>query len=201
MDAAGNFYLTTGNGTFDTTLNAAGLPNQGDYGDSVLKLAVDPTTSATNQNVNGWGLKVVDYFTPDNEATLNTNDADLGSGGVLILPDSVGSAAHAHLLMTAGKAGTIYLLDRDLMGHFDPNANHDVQELPGALNAQLGNPSYFNGSVYYATPGFGTDRAKVFSIANGVLSAGPTSTSLDTFTWRGGTTSISAGAGNGIVWA
>ena len=202
MDAQGNFYLTTGNGTFDTTLNSSGLPNQGDYGDSVLKLAVDPTTSATNQNVNGWGLKVVDYFTPDNQASLNSSDTDLGSGGVLLLPDSAGSAAHPHLLVTAGKAGEIYLIDRDAMGHFDPNTNHDVQELPGALNAQLGNPAYFNGDVYYATPGFGTDNAKEFSIANGALSTAPVSKSSDTFTWRGGTTSISAGgASNGIVWA
>ncbi len=202
VDAQGNFYLTTGNGTFDTTLNSSGLPNQGDYGDSVLKLVVDPSTSATNQNVNGWGLKVVDYFTPDNQASLNSSDTDLGSGGVLLLPDSASSSAHPHLLVTAGKAGEIYLIDRDAMGHFDPNTNHDVQELPGALNAQLGNPAYFNGDVYYATPGFGTDNAKEFSIANGALSTAPVSKASDSFTWRGGTTSISAGgASNGIVWA
>jgi PQQ enzyme repeat len=202
VDAQGNFYLTTGNGTFDTTLNASGLPNQGDYGDSVLKLAVDPTTSATNQNTNGWGLKVVDYFTPDNEASLDSSDADLGSGGVLILPDAVAGAAHPHLLVTAGKEGRIYLIDRDDMGHFDPSADHVVQEIPNALNSQLGNPAYFNGGIYYATPGFGTDFAKVFSIANGALSPMPTSKSGDTFTWRGGTVSVSAdGVNNGIVWA
>jgi hypothetical protein len=74
-------YIETGNGTFDgsngnsgntatsgtvTGLDTNGFPIHGDYGDSFLKLAVDPTTSPTHQNVNGWGLKVVDYFTPFN---------------------------------------------------------------------------------------------------------------------------------------
>jgi hypothetical protein len=203
VDAAGNFYLTTGNGTFDTALDAGGMPSQHDFGDSVLKLALGPaSSSATNQNGNGWGLKVVDYFTPDNQASLNASDTDVGSGGTLLLPDSAGSTAHPHLLLTAGKAGEIYLIDRDNMGHFDPNANHVVADLPGALNAQLGNPAYFNGDVYYATPGFGTDNAKELSIANGVLSTSPVSRSSDTFTWRGGTVSVSAnGSSNGIVWA
>jgi hypothetical protein len=202
IDSSGNFYLTTGNGTFDTTLDANGMPNQHDFGDSVLKLAVDPSSSATNQNGNGWGLKVVDYFTPDNQASLNASDADLGSGDALLLPDPAGSTAHPHLLMVAGKAGEIYLIDRDNMGHFDPNANHVVQDLPGALNAQLGSPAYFNGNVYYATPGFGTDNAKEFSISNAVLSTSPISKSTDTSSWRGGTVSVSAnGASSGIVWA
>jgi hypothetical protein len=202
VDPAGNFYLTTGNGTFETTLDGTGMPNQHDFGDSVLKLALDPSTSPTNQNGNGWGLKVVDYFTPFNQATLNANDTDLGSGGALILPDSAGSTAHPHLLVTGGKEGKLYLLDRDNMGHFDPNTDHVVQEVSGALHAQLGNPAYFNGNIYYATPGFGTDNAKEFSVANAALSASPVSTSADTFTWRGGTTSVSAnGTGNGIVWA
>jgi hypothetical protein len=201
-DSSGNLYLTTGNGTFDTTLNSSGMPNQHDFGDSVLKLAVDPTSTPTNQNGNGWGLKVADYFTPFNQATLEANDADLGSGGILILPDSAGSTAHRHLMVIAGKEGKIYLIDRDNMGHFDPNTDHVVQEVPGALNAELGNPAFFNGDLYYATPGFGTDVAKEFSIANGALSTAPVSRSNDTFSWRGGTTSVSAnGTSNGIVWA
>ena len=94
IDSQGDLYASTGNGTFDATLNASGLPNMGDYGDSVIKLAPDPTTSASNQNANGWGLKVVDYFTPFNQQTLATTDQDLGSGDILLLPASVGSAAH-----------------------------------------------------------------------------------------------------------
>ena len=103
VDASGFLYFETGNGTFDTTLNANGFPNKGDYGDSFVKLAVDPTTNQNNQNINGWGLKVVDYFTPFDEVNLNNGDLDLGSGAPLVLPDSVGSTAHPHLLVGSGK--------------------------------------------------------------------------------------------------
>ena len=135
VDAQGYLYIETGNGDFDTTLDANGFPVNGDYGDSFLKLAIDPTTSPTNQDVNGWGLKVVDYFTPSNQQTLYTEDLDLGSGGPLLLPDSVGSAAHPHLMVGGGKIGTIYLIDTDNMGKYNPTADQIVQELPGTSTA------------------------------------------------------------------
>src|SRR5262249_56426293 len=117
-----------GKGTFDSTLNANGFPVNGDYGDSFVKLAVDPNSNQNNQNINGWGLKVADYCTPFDEANLNNGDLDLGSGAPMVLPDSVGSAAHPHLLVGSGKEGRIYLIDRDNMGHFDPNTDHVVEE-------------------------------------------------------------------------
>jgi fibronectin type 3 domain-containing protein len=199
LDSQGNFYVETGNGNFDTTLNAGGFPSQGDYGDSFLKLALDPASNPTNQNVNGWGLKVVDYFTPFNQAGLNTGDVDLGSQGPLLLPDSVGSAAHPHLLVGAGKEGRIYLVDRDNMGKFDPNTDHVVQELVGALNGAFGEPAYFNNNLYYAN-GYG-GVANTFFLSNGMLSATPTSHTTDSYSYPGTTPSISAnGSIDGIVW-
>ena len=115
-DGQGNLYFMTGNGTFDSTLNAQGFPSNGDYGDSFVKLASDPNSSAANQNINGWGLKVVDYFTPFNQDGLNAGDVDLGSGAPVLVPDSAGSSAHPHLLMGMGKEGRAYLVDRDNMG-------------------------------------------------------------------------------------
>ena len=93
MDPQGYMYVETGNGTFDTTLNAQGFPSQGDYGDSFIKIALDPASTQGNQNgnINGFGLKVVDYFTPFNQASLNSADRDLGSGGPMVLPDAAGS--------------------------------------------------------------------------------------------------------------
>ena len=91
IDPQGYMYVETGNGTFDTTLNPSGFPIYGDYGDSFIKIALDSTTSQNNQNINGWGLKVVDYFTPQNQAALSSADQDLGSGGPLILPATAGS--------------------------------------------------------------------------------------------------------------
>jgi hypothetical protein len=70
-DASGNVYVATGNGTFDAASGGR------DYGDSVLKVAVD-----------GSSMVVRDYFTPFNQAQLNESDADLGSSGPLCYPTS-----------------------------------------------------------------------------------------------------------------
>ena len=98
VDPAGNLYFETGNGTFD--------PATGSYSDSFIRL------SATN------GLALADYFTPWNQSTLNGADADVGSGGAMILPDSVGTVAHPHLIVGGSKAGTLYLLHQTRFGYF-----------------------------------------------------------------------------------
>ena len=113
-DAAGNLYFETGNGTFDgfntngvvTGLDANKFPANADYGDTFMKVSVDPSTTQTNQNRNGWGLKVADYFSPFNNHQLDGADTDLGSGGLTILPDAVGSTAHPHLLIGAARRGS-----------------------------------------------------------------------------------------------
>ena len=124
---APTIYVSTGNGTFDTTLNSSGFPSDGDYGDSIIKLDVDPNSSPTNQNINGWGLKVVDYFTPDNQQTLDDDDLDLDSGGVVLLPPQPGS--HPNELIAAGKQGTIYVIDCDKHGPLQPDRQ---RRRPGA---------------------------------------------------------------------
>ena len=95
-----------------------------------------------SQNPNGWGMKVVDYFTPFNEPSLDAADTDLGSGGPVVLPDSVGSAAHRHLLVGSGKEGKIYLLDREDLGKYDAATDHVVQEQASAINGSLGVPAF-----------------------------------------------------------
>jgi fibronectin type 3 domain-containing protein len=205
VDASGNLYFETGNGTFDTTLNASGLPQSGDYGDAFVKIAVDPTTSPTNQNVNGWGLKAVDYFTPFDQANLNNGDLDLGSGAPMLLPDAVGSTAHPHLMVGSGKEGRIYLIDRDNMGHFDPNTDHVVQETSNTtISGSFDTPAYFNNTIYYvggSNIGNPNDVGKTFSISNGQMSLTPTSQGPDSYAYPGSTPSISAnGSTNAVVW-
>jgi hypothetical protein len=205
IDSGGFMYVMTGNGTFDTTLDANGFPINGDYGDSFIKLQVDPSTAA-NPNINGWGLKVVDYFTPYNQASLSSADQDLGSGGPIILPDSaggitIGSDAHPHLLLGAGKEGLIYVIDRDNMGKFDPATDNVVQ----TFNILGGGGSYdtpaffYDGTtarIYYVPV---STTAKSYTISNATIAPG--SVSSDVYGSRCATTSISAnGTANGIAW-
>jgi hypothetical protein len=197
VDNQGNFYVATGNGTFDTTLNKNGFPSLGDYGDAFIKLTRDSTTTPTHQGINGWGLKVVDYFTPFNQAGLSKADKDLGAGGPVILPDSVGSTAHPHLLLGAGKEGRVYLIDRDNMGHFNSTTDHVVQEAL-VLTGAFSSAAYLGGTFYYAThdaPG------QAFSIVHAAFKTVATSKTPDLFTYPGSTPSISAnGFVNRIVW-
>ncbi len=190
-DTNGNIYFITGNGTFDA--NTAGGAGSGgpsnDYGDSFVKL------SATN------GLQAADYFTPYNQQALSDADQDLGSGGAVVLPDEAGgSTTNLHLLVGAGKEGTIYLVRRDDMGHYNPtNDNQIKQSLTSVIGGSFDTPAYFNRTLYYLGAG---DVLKAFAISNGVITTTPVSQSSSGFGFPGATPSVSAnGRDNAMVWA
>jgi hypothetical protein len=182
VDTSNNLYFATANGSYSANTNG------GDYGDSFIKL------STTN------GLAVADYFTPYNQADLAANDTDLGSGGTILLPDSVGSAAHPHLMVGCGKDGILRLVDRDNMGHYNrANDNQIVQEVPGAITGAWSTPAYFNNQIYYQGSG---DVMKGFFISNAIITATPISKATVNFSALGGTPSVSAnGTNDAIVWA
>jgi hypothetical protein len=180
-DANSNIYVVSANGTF--TANRGGS----DLAESVLKLST------------GKSLTVADYFTPYNADALSYKDMDLGSSGALLLPDGTGSAAHPHLLVIGSKSGTIYLVDRDNLGHFQPDGDSQiVQSLEGAVAPLFGIPAYFNNTVYFSAA---HDQVKAFSLENGLLSTSPVSATNATFAVLGTVPSISAnGSANGILW-
>ena len=163
---------------------------QFELGDSFVKLAPNGT--------------IADYFTPWNQAAMNANGLDLGSAGPVLLPDQPG--AHPHLMVSAGKNGTIYLVDRDAMGRFSgtTNDNQIVQSLPGVFGAGTplpGNfsaPVFFNGVVYFSPV---SDAIQAFPLSSGRFSVSSTRTS-DTFGYPGAALAISAaGTSQGILWA
>jgi outer membrane protein assembly factor BamB len=193
-DSSGNIYLSDANGIFDTTFDMNGFPTKGDYGNAMVRLST-----------NGK-LAVADYFETFNTNTESADDLDLGSGGVLLLPDQTDANGRVfHLIVGAGKDTNIYLADRDNMGKFNfanmPMDDSNIyQELPGAMSGLVySSPAYFNGVLYYAAEG---DTLKAFPLTNAKLATTPSSHSLETFQHPGPTPSISAnGTQNGIVWA
>ncbi len=103
----GNLFFSTGNSdylqdTYDGKTNIQ---------ESVVK--VDP------QLVNLLGI-----FTPSNEDFLDASDGDLSSGGVLLLPPEPGP--FRKLAVTAGKFGTMSLLNRASLGGFTPGGPDNV---------------------------------------------------------------------------
>lgn len=189
-DAAGNVYLLTANGAFETTLNAQGFPSQGDFGNSFLKIAGS-----------GGVLSVADYFALTNTVAESAADEDLGSGGALLLPD-VHDATNTvqHLIVGAGKDGNIYLVNRDSMGKFSAAGNNIYQQLNGALPGGVwSTPAYFNNTLYYADSG---GSLKAFVVVNARLNATPQSQSAVQFVYPGTAPAVSAnGTSSGIVWA
>jgi hypothetical protein len=189
-DANGFIYALTANGPFETTLTANGFPDMGDYGDTFLKLST------------AGSLSVSDYFTPFDQATFAANDTDLGSGGVVVLPDMVDkNGATRHLAIGAGKDTNIYLVDRDNMGKFNPANNSNIyQELAGALpGGDWATAAYFSGAVYYGPVGFALRK---FTFTQALLHSIPAAMTSTVFNYPGVTPSVSSSGTNAaIVWA
>jgi hypothetical protein len=189
-DTSGNIYLLTANGAFETTLDANGFPNKGDFGNSFLKISGA-----------AGGLAVLDYFAMSNEVAESNGDVDLGSGGAMLLPDLTDSTGTVrHLIVGAGKDSNIYVVDRDSMGKFNAGVNNNYQSLNGVLPGGIfSTPAYFNGAVYYGSV---SGNLKSFTISNARLVAAPQSQSAAQFIRPGTAPSVSAnGSSNGIVWA
>jgi hypothetical protein len=149
-DSTGHIYGSTGDGNF-----AAGT----NFGQSIIKLAQA-----------GSELQLSDWFTPYNELFLDKHDLDM-SEPVVVLPYQAGQ--HHHVLAAVGKEGTVYLLDRDQMGHFCSTCTiadtQIVGELPG-IAPETGALVYWNNKIY--TSGVGRPITAL-ALKNGVVTQTP----------------------------
>jgi len=192
-DSSGNIYIASGNGDFDSV----NVPAR-ETGDTLLKLGT------TNQM-----LTQLDYFTPQDQQTLDDKDIDLGSGGVLLLPDQPGSVPH--ILVQAGKEGEVYVLNRDQLTtgnlHYCSGCTTDTEILEEAAPASIGggtfwsSPAYWNSRIYYW--GSGTFLTAI-PVTNGLPDFVHISRTSIFTGFPGATPSISSNGtvtGSGIVWA
>lgn len=178
VDAGGNIYVSTAEADFSANLSGQ------DFGSSVLKLVQGPGT-----------LTIGDYFTPYNTSYISAHDLDLSACGVVVLPDQQGP--NPHLLVASGKQGTVYLINRDNMGQFNPVADMQiVQELPLAVGPMFSTPAYWNNTVYFNGDG---NSVQAYALKNGLLSTPSVAQSVK---YGGGhAPTISAnGNTNGLVW-
>lgn len=180
-DGDGNVYISTGNGSWDGTTN---------FGDSVVKLS--PT------------LQVLDYFTPYDQETLDSNDEDLGSGGPLLIPEQTGPFSDESIV--CGKPRSVYLLNAEHLGGIGQTRDNIIQRLDGVIGgstykACFSTPAYWNNNVYFVG---NLDFLKMFSLSptTGLLSTAPVSRGNFSYSYPGAQPVISAnGTFNPIVWA
>ncbi len=145
---------------------------------------------------------MVDWFTPFNQAFLDGQDVDLGSSGVVILPDQ--TSGPAHLLVAGGKEGKLYLLDRDAMGNYCAactTTDTNILQSFLAAPAIFGTPAFWQNKLYLG----GTSDALslfAFDTTTGTFNTVASSQSVTSFQFPGPTPSLSAqGASGGVLWA
>src|SRR5262249_1268114 len=196
------FQMSAGTNPIADGLTFTVQKNSGSFSESVLKLST------------AGELSVADYFTPTDWQALDNADADLGSGGTMLLPDAIGSAAHPHLIVETGKTGRMYLIDRDNMGKNNtPGPDQNLQTVPLGGPGVGGNPAFFldqpgtgapgtgSGLIYY----WGTSAPAVaFRVTNGVVGSTPASQTTFSIGFPGGQPSISSNGmdpNSAIMWA
>ncbi len=178
VDAAGNVYVGTGNGDWDGSAN---------FGDSYLKLST------------GGSLALLDWFTPDNQAALNTDDFDLGSAGPMLIPGT-------SLMLGASKAGYFYLIDTRSLGHQQPGNTQISQVLQASVSEIRPGP------VFWSDPALGpliyvwgqNDVLRVYHFNGATIDPIPVALGGLTEPNPGAVLALSANGsltGTGILWA
>ncbi len=192
-EGSGNLFFATGNsdpsGTTYDKSNAVNLS------ESVIEIS-----STLN--------RIVSYFSPTDTgadvATLDRNDEDFGSGGVMLLPKQPGS--DPNLAVAAGKAGIMYLMKTGNLG--GENSSNAVGEY--SVGSCWCGPSFFTGSDgigrVVSSGGSNINVWKVQTSPKTALVADPafTSPSISTAQDPGFFTSVSSNgttAGSAIIWA
>ncbi len=182
LDAKGDLFVMSGNGTYNGTT---------DFANSFIKL--------------GPRLQVLDWFTPSNWSSLYQNDLDIGSSGPVLLPNS-------NLLMGAGKQGVLYLIDSQNMGHLETSTNLPLQEFQAtpACTSSTSCTEVHSVALWDITPHprfyvWGVnDVLRGFKMSGHQFDTEPFSQSSITSAYPGGGITVSSngsGTGTGIVWA
>jgi len=106
-DSTGDIYFSTGN----SDPSQPSYSQKGNRPDSMLRLNADLT-------------RLLSSFTTYNYFNLDQGDVDMGSGGMMLLPDQPGT--YPHLAVAGGKDGRGFLLNRDNLGGYTSGGPDNV---------------------------------------------------------------------------
>ena len=135
-DANGDVYFSTGNSNPSVPSYSASFNRP----DSIIHLSGDLNS-------------LVDSFTPSNYFSLDKADVDLGSAGMILLPDQPGSIPH--LAVAGSEDGRAFLLNRDNLGGYNQGGPDHVLQTITQGRCWCG-PAYFvapDGSTHVLTGG------------------------------------------------
>ena len=184
VDSSGFVYVFVGNAYGN------GYDGVQDYSESVLKL--DPSN----------GLKLVDWFTPGDWLTLDTNDLDLTSSGPLLVPGT-------NLIAGGGKTGVMYVLNTANLGKYNSTDSQVVQKLQISASELRGGLVYWQRSLANGGPvmyDWGvSDRVKAYPFNGSTFATTPSAQGgVTNQIFPGGILALSANGdtpGSGVLWA
>jgi iron transport multicopper oxidase len=201
-DGPGQIVFATGTGE-TASQPTADSPVPNTLAQSIVRLAVQPNGS----------LQPADFFTPYDGAALNSDDSDIGSGGVVGLPPQYfGTAAHPNLFVQVGKQGQLYLLDAQHLGGYQQGLAGSDNVVYEAQNYGVwGKPSVWPGDggwIYLTTAagshGAGQLEALKYGLdANGNPTLSEQGVSSDQFGYGSSAASITSSgttSGTALVW-
>ncbi|HUD16234.1 MAG TPA: hypothetical protein VMQ59_03185, partial [Acidimicrobiales bacterium] len=207
VDGQGNIFVATGNGNLPNPGSGLGTTPH-NFGEAVVEL------SAT-----GGHLHVVDWFIPTDAQTLNSQDGDLGSGGPVALPASMGTPQEPNVMLEMGKEGILYGLNMNALGGYQqgPGGSDAVPSESGPYGGVWSRPTVWPGDggyVYVPTTGtvsFGTNGGGL-NVFQRMVSAsgavwfqlvGATTNSANTFGFGSGAPIVTSNAtvsGSSLLW-
>ena len=184
IDDRGDVLAVTGNGNYSLQKGEEG------YGESIISLAGD--------------LKSLEgSFTPSDWQSLNSSDADFGSGGVMAVPRIAGQQSPP-LAIAMGKDGHAYLVNAAKLGGTASRGSTPLQTL--SIAGCFCAPAYYQpasggGVMFYQAS---NDVLRAYSVSTGAspsLSAIATGTSAAGYGGSFPIVSTNASLANtGVVW-
>ena len=147
----------------------------------------------------------MDFFTPQDWSSLNTNDLDFGSGGVMLLPPQPNLTV-PNLAVIVGKTSKLFLLNAAQLGGEQTGDAGALQTFQDTGSGLWGGPAYYdNGSggryVYFQTA---SDYLRAYAVSSSGTPALTQSTVSTQTRSNSGTLPIvssnGSAPGSAIVW-